>query len=150
MAHIQISELIPAPRQAVFEYLTDPKNLVDLLEPIVQVEVLNDVALKRGNEFHFNMTRFGLTQSVRLRIEDVLLGSRMTYRQSEGLFVSWVHSMKFDDHDDRSTLVTDLVDYQVPFGILGYLTDDLLLKNDMRHLLAHRLRKAKEHFEAGV
>lgn len=151
MAHFQITEIIPAPRQQVFDYLTDPKNLVYLLEPIIQVEVLSrDVPLKRGNEFHFNMTRYGLTQSVRLRIEDVLLGSRMSYRQSEGLFTSWVHTMKFDDHSDKSTLVTDLVDYQVPFGILGYLSDDLILKSDMTRLLAKRLARAKEHFEAAV
>lgn len=151
MAHLQITELIPAPRQQVFEYLTDPKNLVYLLEPIIQVDVLSgEIPLKRGNEFHMNMTRLGLTQSVRLRIEDVLMGSRMTYRQSEGLFASWVHTMKFDDHGDRATVVTDLVDYQIPFGILGYLSDDLLLKGDMQRLLVKRLQKAREHFEAAV
>lgn len=151
MAHLQVTQLIPAPRNEVYDYLTDVKNLGFLLDPIVQVEVLSgEIPLKRGNEVHMNMTRYGLTQSVRLRFEDVLKGSRLTYRQSEGLFSGWWHTMKFDDHGEKSTLVTDLVDYQTPFGILGLLADDLVLKRDMQHLLAERLKRAKEHFEALV
>ncbi len=148
MAHLQISELIPAPRKEVFDYLTEPKNLIFLLDPVIHTEVLSgEVELRRGYEVHLNMTRFGLTQSVRLKIEDVLRGSRLSYRQSEGLFSNWMHTMKFDEHGERATLVTDIVDYQLPFGFLGFLTDDLLIKGDMSRLLGGRLQKAKEYFQ---
>jgi ligand-binding SRPBCC domain-containing protein len=94
------------------------------------------------------MTRFGLSQSIRFRIEDVLRGSRLSYRQSEGIFSSWNHTMKFEEHGEHFTLVTDIVDYQVPLGIFGHLADDLILKSDMNRVLSQRLGKAKEHFEA--
>jgi ligand-binding SRPBCC domain-containing protein len=150
MAHLQISELIPAARFEVYDYLTDPKNLPSLLAPAVEVQVMSpELEVKRGSEAHFNMTRFGLTQSIRFRIEDVLRGSRMTYRQVEGIFAAWTHTMKFDEHGEKETLVTDLVDYQIPLGLFGFLADDLLLKGDMRRMLAHRLKKAKEHFSKG-
>jgi len=109
--------------------------------------VTPEVPLKRGNEVHFVMTRFGLSQSIRFRIEDVLRGSRLTYRQAEGVFAGWTHTMKFDEHGESATLVTDLVDYQVPLGLFGHLADDLLLKSDMNRVLTGRLMKAKEHFE---
>lgn len=149
MAHLQISELIEAPRTDVFEYLTAPSQQPFLLQPSIQVEVLTpDGDLKRGDEVHFNMTRLGLSQSIRFRIEDVLPGSRLTYRQSEGVFAAWTHTMKFEEHSENATLVTDLVDYKVPMGILGYLADDLILKGDMARLLKQRLQKTKEHFSA--
>lgn len=148
MAHLQISQLIPAPRLEVFDYLTDPNNLPTLLRPIVDVRVLTpEIALKRGNEIHFMMTRFGLSQSIRFRVEDVLRGSRLSYRQSEGVFAGWSHTMKFEEHNENGTLVTDLVDYQVPMGIFGHLADDLILKSDMGRLLAKRLSRAKDYFE---
>jgi ligand-binding SRPBCC domain-containing protein len=148
MAHLQISQLIPAPRLEVFDYLTDPNNLPTLLKPSIDVKVVTpEIALKRGNEVHFMMSRFGLSQSIRFRIEDILRGSRLSYRQSEGVFASWNHTMKFDEHGENGTLVTDLVDYNVPMGLFGHLADDLLLKSDMSRLLSHRLQKAKEHFE---
>lgn len=148
MAHLQISQLIPASRLEVFDYLTDPNNLPALLRPTINVQVVTpDVALKRGNEVHFMMSRFGLSQSIRFRVEDVLRGSRLSYRQSEGVFAAWAHTMKFDEHGEGGTLVTDLVDYQVPMGLLGHLADDLLLKSDMSRVLAHRLQRAKEYFD---
>jgi len=149
MAHLQISQLVPGTRFDVFDYLTNTENLAFLLKPTIEVEVFPfDGTIKRGSELHFNMTRMGLTQSVRLRIEDWLRGSRMTYRQVEGLFAGWTHTMRFEEHGENGTLVSDLVDYQMPFGLLGYLADDLLVKRDMSSLLAARLLKAKEHFEA--
>lgn len=147
MAHLQISQLIPAARFEVFDYVTDPHNQALLLQPTIEVETYPfDGALKRGSEVHFTMTRLGLSQSVRLRIEDWLRGSRITYRQVEGLFAAWTHTMKFEEHGENATLVTDLVDYQMPLGLLGYLADDLIVKRDMRALLESRLQKVKEHF----
>ena len=147
MAHIQLSELIEAPRSEVFEYLTTPSNQPFLLEPAIHVEALSpDLQMKRGDELHFNMTRFGLSQSIRFRIEDVLPGSRLTYRQTEGVFATWTHTMKFEEHNEKTTLVTDLVDYQLPLGLLGFLADDLLIKRDMSRILQQRLIKAREHF----
>lgn len=149
MAHLQISQLISASRMEVFDYLTDPNNMPELLKPSLDVKVVTpEVALKRGNEVHFMMSRFGLSQSIRFRIEDILRGSRLSYRQSEGVFASWSHTIKFEEHGETGTLVTDLVDYQVPMGLFGHLADDLILKNDMSRLLAHRLQKAKDHFES--
>ena len=148
MAHLQISQLIPAGKAEVFEYLTDVKQLPFLLSPALDVQVLSpEVPIQRGSELHFMMSRLGLSQSVRFRIEDVLRGSRLTYRQAEGLFSAWTHTMRFEDHGDNSTLVTDLIDYQLPFGLLGFLADDLLIKRDLRNLLESRLTKAKEYFE---
>ncbi len=147
MAHLQISELIPASRLEAFDYLVDPLHLPELLEPHIKVEVLTpEVLLKRGCELHFMMTRLGLSQSVRLEVEDVLRGSRLTYRQIEGLFSLWMHTTKFEDRDDGMTLVTDIVDYSVPFGLLGFLADDLIIKTDMTKVLRSRLEKAKHHF----
>jgi ligand-binding SRPBCC domain-containing protein len=147
MAHLQISELIEAPRAEVYEYLTAPSQQPFLLEPAIRVEVLSpDGPFKRGDEMHFNMTRFGLSQSIRFRVEDVLPGSRLTYRQSEGVFTAWNHTMKFEDHSENSTLVTDIVDYSVPMGLFGFVADDLIIKSDMSRILRQRLHKAREHF----
>lgn len=148
MAHLQISQLIEAPKLDVFEYLTTPSHIPALLEPSIHVDVLSpDADLKRGDEIHFNMTRFGLSQSIRFRIEDLLPGSRLTYRQTEGIFAAWTHTMKFEEHNDKVTLVTDLVDYRVPMGLFGFLADDLLIKGDMARILKQRLDRVKTHFE---
>jgi ligand-binding SRPBCC domain-containing protein len=148
MAHLQISQIIPAPRMDVYNYLTDPNQLPFLLSPTVDVQVLTpEIQLRRGNEFHFMMTRFGFTQSVRFQVDDVLAGTRLVYRQAEGLFASWTHAMKFEEHDKESTRVVDLIDYELPFGLLGFLVDDVVIKSDLTKLLRARLAKTRERFQ---
>jgi ligand-binding SRPBCC domain-containing protein len=148
MGHLQISQLVQAPRFEVFDYLTNPANLPELLAPKIDVQVLNaEAPLKRGSEFHYSMTRYGLSQSIRLRVEDVLRGSRLTYRQVEGLFHGWTHTIKISEQSSDSTLITDIVDYTIPFGLVGLVADDLLIKRDMSQLLTARLHKAAAHFQ---
>lgn len=148
MAHIQISELIPAGRFDVFDYLTDVRNLPSSLAPAIEARVFNEpTELKRGAEAHLALTRFGLTQSVRWRVEDVLRGSRLSFRQVEGIFAAWTQTTRFEAADDNATLVTELVDYRVPGGLLGYLADDFLIKRDLANLLRTRLRRAGAHFK---
>lgn len=148
MAHLQISQVISAPRMEVFSFLCDPGQLPFLLQPKVDVQVLNpEIPLRRGNELHFMMTRFGFTQSVRFQVDDILPGTRLVYRQVEGLFASWAHAIKFEEHGKDSTRVVDLVDYELPFGLIGYLMDDVLIKSDLTSLLQLRLQKAREKFQ---
>jgi ligand-binding SRPBCC domain-containing protein len=140
MAHLQVSRIIEAPRSKVFGILTSPEALPDLLKGDIYVEVLNSVdRMGPGREIRVGMTRFGVRKLVHLRVDDYLHSKRMMYHQVEGFFKSWTHIMKFDDHGDGFTLVTDLVDYVLPFGLIGNLTDDLFVKSDMERILENRL-----------
>lgn len=140
MARIQVSRIVEAPRTQVFEILTRPENLPDLLRGDIYVELLNSVEnLGSGSEVRVAMTRFGVKQLVHLRVDDYLHSKRLMYHQVEGLFRSWTHIMKFEDHGEGFTLVTDLVDYTLPFGLLGTLSDDLFVKGDMERILENRL-----------
>lgn len=149
MSHIQISTIIPSPRAFAFDLLTAPEKLESLLADKIEVQLIQKAEnLRRGAEYQFMMTRFGMTQPVRLRVEDYLKGSRLTYRQTEGLFREWIHTLKFEDHGENQTLVTEFLEYKVPFGLFGYLADDLFLRRDLKRLLEGRLERAKEQMSA--
>ncbi len=149
MAHLQVSAIVPGPRQDVFQFLCSPERVPQLLKDHIEVEMIRGAeSLRRGAEFEFTMTRFGFSQPVRLRVEDILKGSRLTYRQSKGLFRDWIHTCKFEDHGDAQTLVTDFIDYAVPFGFFGHIADDIFIRRDLRSVLESRLQRAQEHFAA--
>lgn len=140
---------MPASRPEAYELLSNPARLGQLLKDHLEVEVKRGAdSLRRGAEYELVMTRYGLSQPVRLRVEEVVKGARLTYRQAEGLFADWIHTIRFEDHGDNQTLVTDYVDYRLPFGILGYLADDLFVRKDMERLLFDRLNRARDYFLA--
>jgi ligand-binding SRPBCC domain-containing protein len=149
MAQIRLSRVVPASRAKAFALLTNSQQLPELLEPKVQVEVLSEpLAPKKGAEYAFKMSRFGLVQPVRWRVEQIESNKLLTYRQTEGLFKKWLHTQLFEDHGEKECLVTDIVEYELPMGLFGHLLDDLMLRQDMKQILSHRLQKAVNHFVA--
>lgn len=151
MAHIQCSRLLPAPRSQVFDLLSEPIHLTDLLKDTIDVQAKFsfDNPVRKGAEFSFIMTRFGLSQPVTFRVEDYVKGSRLTYKQSEGLMYNWYHTMKFEDFGDKQTLVTDLVEFELPFGVFGHIANDLFVKSDLKNVLEKRLFRAEEILTSG-
>ncbi len=143
MAHINESYIIPAPIKETFDLLTNPLKLPHLLKGKIDVEIQNGAKeLNSGAEFVFLMTRLGISQYVRFRIDDLSRGNWLTYRQVEGLFRKWVHTLKFSPHGRNQTLVTDIVDYELPFGFLGHLLDDMIFHRDLHNILRARLQTA--------
>ncbi|MCB0361439.1 MAG: hypothetical protein KDD35_01875 [Bdellovibrionales bacterium] len=148
MAHLNCSIVIPAPVIDTYDFFTDPSGLPSLLKGKVDVDIENASAdLQKGSEYCYIMTRAGISQYVRFRVEETSRGNFLTYRQIEGIFRKWVHTQKFSPHGSNQTLVTDTVDYELPFGLLGHLLDDIIFKRDLSEILQLRLQRGLAHFE---
>lgn len=147
MAHIQCAKIIPATKFKVYDYLASPQNFEEQVADFFEAKWQNQgVQLQPGAEFLFLMTRFGVDQPVRFVIDRMVAGNSLTYRQLSGIYARFVHTIKFEDHGTNETLVTDLVDYELPFGILGRIADDFFARNDLKHILEARLDKAVQKF----
>ena len=145
MSRIQTSLLVEAPASQVFQLLTDPAALPELLAPVIEVELQSGLQeLSRGSEVTYLMSRFGFCQQVRLRVEELVVGRRMTYRQTLGLFKEWIHTVRCEEVTEGQTLVTDSVEYQLPLGVLGLLLSDVWVRRDMEGVLRHRLLRARD------
>ena len=143
MAQLRCSKVIPFPRVEVFDFLTDFNQLPLLLEDKMDVEVIDGaVELTEGSEYSFVMTRFRVSQRVRWKVSEVVKGSRVTYSQVEGIFPRWEHTLFFEDTGEGGTEVIDRLDYRLPFGILGLVISDLIVRKDLQNLLNERLEKA--------
>ncbi len=148
MAHLQCAGVVPGPRFDVYDYMTSPANLAEQLKGHVEVIWQNPgIDLKTGSEFVFSMSRFGVEQPIRFAVDRMILGSQFTYRQISGVYARFIHTMKFEEQNPNETLVTDWVDYDMPFGLFGRLADDFFVHKDLRKLLEVRFDRAREHFE---
>lgn len=148
MSHIREVTLLKGSVLSVYNYVCSPSTIAEQLSDKIEVELLSEVSptLIKGNDFHFLMTRFGLSQEVHIQIEEASVGNRLRYRQTQGLFLNWVHTIEFEAHDAEYTKLTDTIDYQLPFGIVGFLLDDLVVRRDIKAILKAREAKLKNHF----
>lgn len=147
MSQIKCSRRISAPKNQVFEYMLNPKHWGNLLRQHIDVELqVASEELKVGNVYKMTMTRMGLSQPVELEILNIQKNTTVTYKQSQGLFAKWIHTQNFEDVEGSETLVTDIVEYQLPLGLLGHIADDVWVRQDMKRILEDRLYGVALHF----
>lgn len=147
MGHIQTSRLIPAPVGEVYRHVVNPEHLTQWLAPGIEVEFPEPIpVLREQSEFRVRLRRFNKTVEHVFRVEEMKPRERVTYRQVSGFFKAWRHTQLLRVHDDQTTLLTDLVDFKLPYGILGTLTDDLFAHRDIERILNQRLVRIEERF----
>jgi ligand-binding SRPBCC domain-containing protein len=134
LAHLQCAKLVPGTKYEVFRYFTSPEHIADQLHGLIKVSWQNPgVEIRPGSEFE---------QPIRFVVDRMVTGNSFTYRQVSGVYARWIHTMKFEEHGPTQTLVTDIVEYEIPFGILGRLADDFFIRHDLKNILEHRMNRA--------
>ena len=153
VGHVQTQRLIHADIGEVFRYATDLSNLPNDLREFFDLEISQSSGeLTAQAEFDCRLKRFGTEFKGRIQIEEIKENQLLTYRQLSGRFRSWRHTQVFKSHvvreksQQKATLLMDLVDYRLPYGIFGSLIDDLWFRSDVTLILNTRLKSIEEHF----
>jgi ligand-binding SRPBCC domain-containing protein len=146
MAHFEFSSIISAPRTETFDYVSNINSLPEIMASDYKIETTSPVSkLKKGSEYEIKITRLGISVLWGIVIEEFEANEYVRDRQSHGPFALWVHTQKFEDHGE-STLLTDLIEYDVPFGLLGKLADDIFVRRDLGGIFRHRHEKIQSYF----
>ena len=69
-----------------------------------------------------------------------------TDEQTQGIFKSIIHEHKFEQIGNK-VIMTDIFEFQSPFGILGKIINKLVLTNYLKKLLVDRNQIIKEFAE---
>lgn len=148
MGHIQVSRLIPASAGDLFRHITEIENLPQWVGASMDIVFpAPPPILREQSEFAVTFHRFGKLTDAVFRVDELKVRERFAYRQMSGFFKHWVHTQVLVVHDPKTTLLTDLVDYELPYGILGALVDDLFASKEIERLLKERLMRIAERFE---
>ena len=90
---------------------------------------------------------FGITQYLTSKISDYNRPFIFRDEQTKGIFNFFKHDHIFEVKDGK-TIMTDVFNYQSPFGIFGKIADFLFLKKYMTNLLIIRNKVIKEFAES--
>ncbi|NQZ00656.1 MAG: hypothetical protein HRT45_08310 [Bdellovibrionales bacterium] len=148
MGDVRHSYIVKTTPNQLYDYLKQASNVPDQLSDNVDVELLNpEATFDQGFEVEWRLTRYGITQPVKISVDEALRGERLSYRQLEGLFRQWRHIIQLSLHDDSSTRVTESIHYVLPFGLLGHLVDDLYWNSELKSILEDRSQRIVELFD---
>jgi ligand-binding SRPBCC domain-containing protein len=103
---------------------------------------------EQGDTITWEATHFGFRQKLTSEITKMDKPYFFEDRMIQGAFKSMRHEHHFEEKNGVTTM-RDIFEYEVPYGIFGWVFDKLILKNYMKQFLIRRNVYLKEHAESG-
>lgn len=132
--------LLPRPRNEVFPFFADARNLERLTPPWLRFEVLTPtpIEMRPAAVIAYRLRLRGLPVRWRSEITAWEPPLRFVDEQRRGPYRLWIHEHRFEERAGR-TLVSDRVRYAVPGGpLLEGLVNRLLVRPDLERVFAYR------------
>jgi ligand-binding SRPBCC domain-containing protein len=136
MPEFVLETYINAPTETCFGLLRDPRIQAEPA-PVITGEF--DV----GQTVTFISSKFGVRQNLTVRVIEFDRPRLVVDEMTEGTFKSFKHIHEFLSHDG-GTLMRDTLIWVSPFGILGRIVDELLLRRHLRTLVSTRNLRLKQ------
>jgi ligand-binding SRPBCC domain-containing protein len=124
----QRSVLLDASPAEVYAFHEDPRNITKISPSSLHVEGVEcSVPATAGEEFRLRVSQFGLPLEWIGIWEEALPHARLVDGARKSPFRHWRHQHLFRAEGSR-TVMTDRVEYALPFGPLGRLLDSTVMK----------------------
>jgi ligand-binding SRPBCC domain-containing protein len=135
-------QVIPRPREAVFAFFSEPRNLEAITPPWLRFRIVGQSTAQvgEGTELTYRLRIRGFPVTWRSKIEEWRPNDRFVDIQLEGPYARWHHTHTF--HDSGSgTLIRDRVLYRLPLGRLGDWVGGRWVASDVSKIFAYRAAK---------
>lgn len=151
MHTLERSQLIPVPRDDLFAFFEDPRNLGEITPPEMGFDILkmDDLPMHEGFRIKYRIKVFAVPVTWVSRITEYEPGICFADVQVKGPYAYWRHEHRFEDAEG-GTIMHDRVQYRLPFGILGSAVHGLLVARQLRYIFDYRARIIGERFAAAA
>lgn len=137
--HLRRSQIVPAPRDKVFEFFSNAGNLERITPPELRFHVTTPqpIAMHAGTLIDYRLRLFGVPFGWRTLIEEWVPGQSFVDRQLKGPYALWRHTHTFAD-DPGGTRMEDHVAYAVGFGPFGAIARSLFVTRQVEGIFDYR------------
>jgi ligand-binding SRPBCC domain-containing protein len=133
------TQVIPGRLEAVFPFFRDPWNLEAITPPWLAFRILHvtDRDIRQGTRISYRLRLYGVPirwETVIAEYEgDVSFADEML----RGPYRHWYHRHRFRELPDAVEM-EDVVDYALPFGVVGRLVHALAVRRQLDRIFAYR------------
>ncbi len=139
---------LPISKEQAWEFLSDPKNLKVITPDYMGFHILSgaDRPMFAGQIIQYIVTPvMGIKTKWVTEITHVKDNEYFVDEQRFGPYALW-HHKHFIKEIDGGVEMEDIIDYKVPFGLLGQLVHPLLVKPKLDEIFTYRRKKLIELF----
>ena len=132
---------IPATIDEVWDFISSPKNLKKITPEKMGFDITSELTEEKmypGMIISYKVSPlFGIKTTWVTEITHVKDKEYFVDEQRVGPYSMWHHEHKIEAVEN-GVLMTDVVSYKPPLGILGSLANSLLIKNELKKIFAYR------------
>lgn len=141
------TQWIPRPIDEVFAFFSDARNLEAITPPWLGFRILTPgpVQIGAGTTIRYRLRLHGVPLGWTSEIRQWLPPFRFVDVQLRGPYRFWHHTHRLESRDG-GTLMTDVVRYRLPFGILGRALHRFKVRRDVEHIFDYRFQRVQELF----
>jgi ligand-binding SRPBCC domain-containing protein len=137
---LERTQLIERPLADTFAFFSDAFNLEKITPPFLKFRILTPAPIRMaaGTLIDYRLSLCGVPFRWRTVIETWEPGRGFVDRQLRGPYALWRHTHTFTAAGPNRTLMRDRVEYRIPFGIVGRLTQALLIGRMLTKIFDYR------------
>jgi ligand-binding SRPBCC domain-containing protein len=144
MPRFEISAVYPRPLPDVFDFFRQPANLVRITPPELHMQLIEGPErVELGSRIVLQGRRWGVPQRLVSEITAFERNQKFVDEQRQGPFRSWRHTHDFAEVPE-GTRTTDVIEFEPPGGMLGFLVTAAFVERDLKWLFEYRNEKLKE------
>ena len=135
-------------KQEAWDFLSKPENLKTITPPYMGFNILSgaDRPMYAGQIIQYIVTPvLNIKTKWVTEITHMVDGSYFVDEQRFGPYALW-HHKHFIKEVDGGVEMEDIIDYKVPFGIIGRLVHPILVKPTLQEIFEFRRKKLNELF----
>lgn len=136
---LERQQFIPRPREEVFDFFSDAKNLERITPAFLHFHVRSPPPTRvfAGMLIDYRLRLCGIPLHWQSRIERFEPQHCFSDVQVRGPYRRWIHVHTFDDAPSGTNMI-DQVDYAIPLGALRTLAHLLFVNRMLRQIFAYR------------
>jgi len=141
-------QYLPITQDEAWVFLSNPANLKVITPDHMGFHILNgaDREMFPGQLIQYTVSPFaGITTKWVTEITHVKEGEYFVDEQRFGPYALW-HHKHFIKPISGGVEMEDIIDYKLPFGILGQIAHPILVKKQLERIFAYREMKLEEIF----
>jgi len=136
---------VPQPLHDVFEFFSRADNLGRITPPWLSFRILTGgpIEMRKGAVITYKLRVRGIPLRWVTEIESWDPPFQFVDLQTKGPYRFWRHTHRFSDVRD-GTLITDEIEYALPFGALGRLAHRIQVARDLVQIFDYREQRVRE------
>ena len=144
----EYQQLLPISLDEAWKFFSAPENLNEITPPELKFEILTkDIPrMYAGQIVQYYVTPFPLIKMGWVtEITQVVDKKMFIDEQRFGPYAFWHHQHMFEEKDG-GVLMTDVLHYRVPLGIVGKLVNALFISSKVKSIFDYRFKLLENKF----